>query len=128
MSYEWLIGTRYLRSAHRRGFVSFVAIMSVCGLVLGVATLIDVPFGGPGGRNLLRAVQGKPIPNWARDFEAASWSQLLLKYVLANPAVTCVIPGTRNPEHMADNLAAGRGRLPDAAQRQQIARLIEELG
>ena len=94
---------------------------------LGVATLIDIPFGGPGGRNLLRAVQGKPLPDWARDFDAASWGQFLLKYVLANPAVTCVIPGTRNPEHMADNLGAGRGRLPNAPQRQQIARFIDDL-
>jgi len=94
---------------------------------LGIATLINIPFGGPGGRNLLRAVQGKPLPDWARDFDAASWGQVLLKYVLAHPAVTCVIPGTRNPEHMADNLGAGRGRLPDAGQRQQIARFIDGL-
>jgi aryl-alcohol dehydrogenase-like predicted oxidoreductase len=94
---------------------------------LGVATLIDIPFGGPGGRNLLRAVQGKPLPDWARDFDAASWGQFLFKYVLANPAVTCVIPGTRNPEHMADNLGAGRGRLPNAPQRQQIARFVDDL-
>ncbi|MBV9860408.1 MAG: aldo/keto reductase [Alphaproteobacteria bacterium] len=95
---------------------------------LGIATLIDVPFGGPGGRNLMRGLQGKPLPDWARGFGALSWGQLLLKYVLANPAVTCVIPGTKNPAHMADNLAAGRGPLPDAAQRQQIARLIDQLG
>jgi aryl-alcohol dehydrogenase-like predicted oxidoreductase len=95
---------------------------------LGVATLIDIPFGGPGGRNLLRAVQGKPLPDWARGFDAASWGQFFLKYVLGHPAVTCVIPGTRNPEHMADNLGAGRGQLPDAAQRQQMARFIDELG
>jgi aryl-alcohol dehydrogenase-like predicted oxidoreductase len=95
---------------------------------LGVATLIDVPFGGPGGRNLLRSVQGKPLPAWASDFDAASWGQFLLKYVLGNPAVTVVIPGTRNPEHMADNLAAGRGRLPDAAQRRQMVQFFDGLG
>jgi aryl-alcohol dehydrogenase-like predicted oxidoreductase len=94
---------------------------------LGIATLINIPFGGPGGRNLLRAAQGKPFPDWAHDFDAATWGQVLLKYVLANPAVTCVIPGTRNPEHMADNLGAGRGRLPDAGQRQQIGRFIDGL-
>ena len=94
---------------------------------LGIATLIDVPFGGPGGRNLMRAVQGKPLPDWAHDFDAASWGQFFLKYVLANPAGTCVIPGTRNPDHMADNLGAGRGRLPDAAQRQQMTRFIDAL-
>ena len=94
---------------------------------LGIATLINILFGGPGGSNLLRAVQGKPLPDWARDFDAATWGQFLLKYVIANPAVTCVIPGTRNPDHMADNLGAGRGRLPDPAQRQQMARLFAEL-
>jgi aryl-alcohol dehydrogenase-like predicted oxidoreductase len=91
---------------------------------LGIATLIDIPFGGLGGRNLLRSMQGKPLPDWVRDFDAASWGQVFLKYVLAHPAVTCIIPGTRNPAHMSDNLGAGRGRLPDAGQRQQIARLI----
>jgi aryl-alcohol dehydrogenase-like predicted oxidoreductase len=93
---------------------------------LGVATLIDIPFGGPGG-NLLGKVRGKPLPDWARDFDAASWGQFFLKYVLANPAVTCVIPGTRNPEHMADNLGAARGRLPDAAERQRVVQFFEQL-
>jgi aryl-alcohol dehydrogenase-like predicted oxidoreductase len=93
---------------------------------LGIATLIDIPFGGPGG-NLLGKVRGKQLPDWAHDFDAASWGQLFLKYVLANPAVTCVIPGTRNPEHMADNVAAARGRLPDPAQRQRMVQLFEAL-
>jgi len=93
---------------------------------LGIATLIDIPFGGPGG-NLLGRVRGKPLPDWAHDFDAASWGQFFLKYVIANPAVTCVIPGTRNPEHMADNLAAGRGRLPDPAQRQRMAQFFASL-
>jgi aryl-alcohol dehydrogenase-like predicted oxidoreductase len=93
---------------------------------LGIATLIDIPFGGPGS-SLLGKVHGKPLPDWAHDFDAASWGQFFLKYVLANPAVTCVIPGTRNPEHMADNLAAGRGRLPDAAQRQLMVQLFASL-
>jgi aryl-alcohol dehydrogenase-like predicted oxidoreductase len=95
---------------------------------LGIATLIDVPFGGPGGRNLLRTTQGKSLPDWAREFDATSWGQFFLKYILANPAVNCAIPGTRNPDHMADNLAAGRGRLPDAAQRQQMVQFFDGLG
>jgi aryl-alcohol dehydrogenase-like predicted oxidoreductase len=93
---------------------------------LGIAALIDIPFGGPGG-NLLGKVRSKPLPDWAHDFDAANWGQFFLKYVLANPAVTCVIPGTRNPEHMTDNLAAGRGRLPDAAQRQRMVQFFESL-
>ena len=95
---------------------------------LGIATLIDIPFGGPGGRNLLRAVQGRPLPDWAREFGAETWGQFFLKYVLGHPAVTCVIPGTRNPAHMADNLAAGRGPLPDAAQRRRMAQFFDTLG
>jgi aryl-alcohol dehydrogenase-like predicted oxidoreductase len=94
---------------------------------LGIATLIDLPFGGRGGNNLLRKVQGKPLPEWARDFDAASWAQFFLKYLLGNGAVTAVIPGTNKIEHMQDNLGAGRGRLPDVAQRQRIAQFFTEL-
>jgi hypothetical protein len=54
---------------------------------LGVATLIDLPLGGH-GNNLFRKVQGKPLPDWARDFDAATWGQFFLKYLLGNPAVT----------------------------------------
>jgi diketogulonate reductase-like aldo/keto reductase len=96
---------------------------------LGIATLIDRPFGGfedPGG-NLWRTVLGKPLPDWARDFDAASWAQLFLKYLVGNGAVTVVIPGTDKAEHMTDNLGAGRGRLPDAAQRQRITQFIDRL-
>jgi aryl-alcohol dehydrogenase-like predicted oxidoreductase len=94
---------------------------------LGIATLIDIPFGGPGGSNLLGAVRGKELPDWAHEFDAGSWGQFFLKYVLANPAVTCAIPGTRNPEHMADNLAAARGRLPDTKQRQRMVQFFDTL-
>lgn len=78
----------------------------------GVAVLINRPFGGGG---LLRRLQGRPLPAWAGEIGAGSWAQLLLKFVLSQPAVTCAIPGTGRPEHMADNAGAGRGRIPDAA-------------
>jgi aryl-alcohol dehydrogenase-like predicted oxidoreductase len=94
---------------------------------LGVATLIDLPLGGH-GNTLFRKVQGKALPDWARDFDAATWAQFFLKYLLGNGAVTAVIPGTNKVEHMADNLGAARGRLPDAAQRQQMVRYFEGLG
>jgi aryl-alcohol dehydrogenase-like predicted oxidoreductase len=94
---------------------------------LGVATLIDLPFGGHGSDNLFHKVQGKPLPDWARDFGAATWAQFFLKYLLGNGAVTAVIPGTNKVEHMEDNLGAGRGRLPDAAQRQRMAQFFAEL-
>jgi len=94
---------------------------------LGVATLINLPFGGHGSNNLFHKVQGKPLPDWARDFDATSWAQFFLKYLLGNGAVTAVIPGTNKVEHMEDNLGAGRGRLPDAAQRQRMAQFFTEL-
>ncbi|PKO88262.1 MAG: aldo/keto reductase [Betaproteobacteria bacterium HGW-Betaproteobacteria-12] len=78
----------------------------------GLAVLINRPFGGGA---LLRRLRNKPLPAWAAEIEARSWAQLLLKFVLAQPAVTCAIPGTSRPEHMADNAGAGRGPLPDAA-------------
>ena len=91
---------------------------------VGAAVLTDLPF----ARNrLFRAVRGQKLPEWAGDFDATSWAQFFLKYLLGNQAVTAVIPGTSNPEHMADNLGAGRGRLPDAAQRQKMVAFFEAL-
>lgn len=77
----------------------------------GMAVLINRPFGGG---KLLRRLRDRPLPAWAAEIDAASWAQLLLKFVLSQPAVTCAIPGTGRPEHMADNAGAGIGRLPDA--------------
>jgi aryl-alcohol dehydrogenase-like predicted oxidoreductase len=95
---------------------------------LGVSTMIDIPFGGPRRSNLFSTVRGKSLPDWARELDVATWGQFFLKYLLGNPAVTVVIPGTSKPEHMADNLGAGRGRVPDAAQRQQMVSFFEGLG
>lgn len=78
----------------------------------GLAVLINRPFGGGG---LLRRLRDRPLPAWAAEIEATSWAQLLLKFVLGQPAVTCVIPATSRPEHMADNAAAGVGRIPEPA-------------
>ena len=86
----------------------------------GIAVIVNQPFGQG---SLLRRVRGHTLPEWAQEFDCTSWAQLLLKYVLAEPAVTCVIPATRNPEHMQGNLAAGRGRMPDHQQRQRIRAL-----
>lgn len=85
----------------------------------GMATLINLPFGG--GRQFA-AVTGHRLPPFAADFGCHSWAQLFLKYVLSHPAVTCVIPGTTQPEHVAENLRAGHGHLPDAATRRLIER------
>jgi aryl-alcohol dehydrogenase-like predicted oxidoreductase len=77
----------------------------------GMAVLINRPFGGGG---LLRRLRDRPLPPWAAEIDAASWAQVLLKFVLGHPAVTCAIPGTGRPEHMADNAGAGRGRIASA--------------
>jgi diketogulonate reductase-like aldo/keto reductase len=77
--------------------------------------------------DLFRRVRRRPLPDWAGEFDCASWAQLFLKYILAEPAVTCVIPATGNSQHMKDDLAAGFGKLPDARQRQQIRALWDRL-
>ncbi|MGE0579208.1 aldo/keto reductase, partial [Reyranella sp.] len=75
----------------------------------GIAVIVNQPFGGGG---LLRKLLGRKLPAWAGEIDCTSWAQLLLKFVLANPAVTCVIPGTGKPEHMRDNVQAGLGAYP----------------
>jgi aryl-alcohol dehydrogenase-like predicted oxidoreductase len=75
----------------------------------GIAVLVNVPFGAG---KVLKALRQQALPPWAGDIGCASWNQLLLKFVLSQPAVTCVIPGTSSPEHMRDNAAAGSGELP----------------
>ena len=83
----------------------------------GCAVLTNLPF----GRNsMFRRVQGKPMPDFAKEIDCTSWAQLFLKYNLSHPAVTAVIPGTDKPQYMLDNLNAGRGRMPDAAMRKRI--------
>jgi aryl-alcohol dehydrogenase-like predicted oxidoreductase len=85
--------------------------------------LTALPFGR--GR-LFQSVRGKPVPDWAAEF-AGSWAQFFLKYLLADERVTAVIPGTSNPAHMADNLGAMRGRLPDPDQRKRMVTLMASL-
>ncbi len=89
-----------------------------------VAVIVNQPFERG---ELFAAVRGKPLPEWAAEFDGASWAQLFLKYVIGDPAVTVVIPATDKPDHMADNLKAGFGRLPDAHQRERIRRLWDAL-
>lgn len=90
----------------------------------GMAVLVNLPF-GRGAQ--FRAVAGRPLPGWAAEIDSNSWAQVFLKYVLGNAAVTCAIPGSTQPAHVADNLGAARGRLPDAAQRQAIARYFDAI-
>jgi len=84
----------------------------------GVAVLINRAFEGG---QLFARVNGRELPRWAADIDCSSWAQVFLKYVISHPAVTCVIPASSDPRHMADNLLAGFGRMPDTAQRARIA-------
>jgi aryl-alcohol dehydrogenase-like predicted oxidoreductase len=90
---------------------------------LKAGVLTALPYGN--GR-LFRAVHGKELPDWAREF-ANSWAQFFLKYLLADPRVTAVIPGTGDAGHMADNAGAMRGPLPDPDQRRRMIQMVESL-
>jgi diketogulonate reductase-like aldo/keto reductase len=88
----------------------------------GVAVLINEPL--EKGR-LFQLVQGKPLPAWAAEWDIHNWAQFFLKYILGHPAVTCVLAGTSDPKHLADNLSAGVGRLPDEATRRKMVEVID---
>jgi len=87
----------------------------------GLAVLVNRPFAEGA---LFDAVRGRPLPPWAAEFDCTSWAQFFLKWILAHPAVTCVIPATRRPAHLVDNMGAGAGRLPDAATRERMAAVV----
>ena len=74
---------------------------------------------------LFRRVRGKPLPGWAAELDCTSWAQVFLKFILGHPAVTCPIPATADPAHLADNMKAGTGRLPDAAQRRAMVAALD---
>jgi len=84
----------------------------------GVAVLVNRPFEEGA---MFRTVKGRPLPSYAAELGCTAWSQLFLKFILAHPAVTCVIPATADPRHLAENVAAGSGPLPDEALRERIA-------
>jgi aryl-alcohol dehydrogenase-like predicted oxidoreductase len=90
----------------------------------GTAVMVNLPYAR--GR-LFRAVRGKTVPEWAKEFDATTWGQFFLKYILASEAVNVVLPGTDKPEYMIDNLNAGRGRLPDAALRRKMVEFVQSL-
>jgi diketogulonate reductase-like aldo/keto reductase len=90
----------------------------------GVAVIVNRPFTEG---TMFRRVKDRPLPAWAKEAGCASWAQFFLKWILAEPAVTCVIPGTRNPRHVADNLGALTGPLPDPALRRRMAEHFKSL-
>jgi aryl-alcohol dehydrogenase-like predicted oxidoreductase len=89
-----------------------------------IGVIVYLPFGRS---RMWRRIGDRTLPDWAVEFDATTWAQFMLKYVLAHPAVTVATPGTSDPEHMIDNLAGGRGRLPDAQQLERMIQLAESL-
>jgi diketogulonate reductase-like aldo/keto reductase len=90
----------------------------------GVATLINRPFASG---DIFSQVRGRRLPEWAKEFDCNSWGQFLLKWILANEAVTCVIPATGNVRHLEENMSAGFGRLPDEKMRRRMVEYITSL-
>lgn len=88
---------------------------------LGIAVLVNRPFedGALFGR-----VRGMTVPEWAPEAGCASWAQLFLKFLLGHPAVTCAIPATGNPAHLADNMGAGRGPALSEEHRERLAAIV----
>jgi diketogulonate reductase-like aldo/keto reductase len=89
-----------------------------------VAVIVNRPFAEGA---LFRRTKGRPLPAWAAELGIRSWAQYFLKWIVAHPAVICVIPGTAKPEHMLDNLAAGSGPLPDEPQRRRMEQYYHSL-
>ncbi len=94
-----------------------------------VGVLINVPFGGRGrgAAGTFAKVKGRELPPFAKEFDAATWAQFFLKYIVSHPAVTATIPGTTQRRNVEDNQGGGRGRLPDAAMRVQIEKYWDSL-
>ena len=87
----------------------------------GIAVLINRPYEGG---SLFRITKNKTLPEWANEFDAKTWGQFFLKFILANPAINCVIPGTSKANHMLDNAQAGFGRLPNIEHQKRMISLI----
>ena len=90
----------------------------------GIAVLANRPFREGA---LLRDLRRSPLPPWAAEIECASWAQVVLKFIVSHPAITCAIPATSQVAHVRENLAAATGRMPDDAMRQRIAAHIAKL-
>jgi diketogulonate reductase-like aldo/keto reductase len=88
----------------------------------GIAVIINRPFQEG---VLIDRMKHHPLPPWAGEIDCANWAQFLLKFVISHPAVTCVIPATRRVDHMEENMAAMRGRMPDARIRARMTRYVE---
>ena len=90
----------------------------------GIAVLANRPFREGA---LPRALRRHPVPAWAAEIDCTSWAQIALKFIVSHPAVTCAIPATSQVAHLRENMAAARGRMPDAALRQRMADHVAKL-
>jgi aryl-alcohol dehydrogenase-like predicted oxidoreductase len=90
----------------------------------GIGVLVYLPFGRS---RMWQRIGDRPLPEWAAEFDATTWAQFMLKFVVAHPAVTVATPGTSDPEHMTDNLGGGMGRLPTEEHLRRMIELVEEL-
>jgi diketogulonate reductase-like aldo/keto reductase len=91
----------------------------------GIGVIVNRPFEASG---LFDMIRGRELPAWAQDMGCANWPQFFLKYLLSHPAVICVIPATSDSSHLADNLQAGLGPLPDRLARKKMADYLDTLG
>ena len=88
----------------------------------GIAVICNRPFrGGP----LVRGAKRHPLPAWAKEIDCANWAQVLLKFIVSHPAVTCAIPATTRIDHVGENIGASGGRLPDDDLRRRIVAQVE---
>lgn len=90
----------------------------------GIAVLTNMPFEKA---RLFKIVEGRQLPDFAREISVENWAQFFLKWVVSHPAVTCALPSTADPQHAAQNVSALRGPLPDSAMRQRMVRHMESI-
>jgi aryl-alcohol dehydrogenase-like predicted oxidoreductase len=89
-----------------------------------IAVLAYVPFGRT---SLFRRVAGQTLPDWAKEFDATTWAQFFLKFILGHSAITAITPATSQAKNMLDNIGGGIGRLPNEATRKRMIELVEAL-
>ena len=90
----------------------------------GLGVIVNRPFRQG---DLIRRVSRHPLPAWAAEIHCRNWAQVLLKFILSHPAVTCAIPATTRVDHLRENMGAMRGPLPDMALRERMARHVRDL-